>query len=169
MNNDYNYHDNHSNYYDNHENTTSGNEFVENIDYDKTITVHKKPECDYGGYGYNYDDYYDYSGYYHDNNCSYNGSYHGDLDFEHKSFLYEGFEVYLGNTRYFHNAFQYSGDNGASAQEAAQCYSYGSCCHSNISLNDWAGYTPNIYLHVFLLRAGRREQQGHLCSGQTLV
>ena len=87
MKNDHNYHDN-------HENMTSGNETVENVDHDKTVSVHQKPECDYGGYGYYYDGDYDYSGggHYHDNNCSYNGSYLGDLDFEHKTFLYEGFD-----------------------------------------------------------------------------
>ena len=84
MNNDHHYHDN-------HENTTSGNEIVENVDHDETTTVHQKPECDYGGYGYYYDDDYDYSGsgYYHDNNCSYIGSLYGHLD---TIFLYEGFD-----------------------------------------------------------------------------
>ena len=90
------YYDYNDDYGDNVNSTYSTlvNETVKNIDHVTNITDHPTSECDYGGYGYGYNYEYDYSGsgYNYGNNCSYNYSHHGALDYEHKIFLYEGFD-----------------------------------------------------------------------------
>ena len=80
--------------YDYHENSTLGNQTVEMVKPMKDITKHATNGWEYGGYGDDYDyENYDYSGsgYHYDKNYSYgNGIY--PPHYEHKTFLYEGFD-----------------------------------------------------------------------------
>ena len=96
--------DNNADSNDKHENSTLDdykNDYagstLENVDIvepETNASVHVSNECGDGGYGYdyNYDDYdYSGSGYHNNSNCSYGyGSY--PLDYEYKTFSYEGFD-----------------------------------------------------------------------------